>query len=86
MPTQHPSLKKQHKQSPGQRSQRPVNQFEQGPAPPGGPPYKPKSWDNLTTKAFGGYGFGYGYSDVAGHQQAARNKAAQKVNFLQKNE
>ncbi|KAL0279804.1 UNVERIFIED_CONTAM: hypothetical protein PYX00_001284 [Menopon gallinae] len=24
-------------------------------------PIKPKSWDNLTTKAFGGYGFGYGY-------------------------
>lgn len=22
---------------------------------------KPKSWDNLTTKAYGGYGFGYGY-------------------------
>ncbi|XP_063240210.1 uncharacterized protein LOC134541015 isoform X2 [Bacillus rossius redtenbacheri] len=30
-------------------------------------PAKPaKSWDNLTTKAFGGYGFGYGYLDVAG--------------------
>ncbi|RZF36109.1 hypothetical protein LSTR_LSTR013152 [Laodelphax striatellus] len=26
-------------------------------------PVKPKSWDNLTTKAFGGYGFGYGYFD-----------------------
>jgi hypothetical protein len=25
---------------------------------------KPKSWDNLTTKAFGGYGFGYGYLDT----------------------
>lgn len=24
-------------------------------------PSKPKSWDNLTTKAYGGYGFGYGY-------------------------
>ncbi|KAK6627514.1 hypothetical protein RUM44_009992 [Polyplax serrata] len=28
------------------------------------PPAKPKSWDNLTTKAFGGYGFGYGYVDA----------------------
>lgn len=28
-------------------------------------PVKPKSWDNLTTKAFGGYGFGYGYLDTA---------------------
>jgi len=26
---------------------------------------KPKSWDNLTTKSFGGYGFGYGYLDTA---------------------
>ncbi|CAH1112038.1 unnamed protein product [Psylliodes chrysocephalus] len=26
---------------------------------------KPKSWDNLTTKSFGGYGFGYGYLDNA---------------------
>lgn len=25
---------------------------------------KPKSWDNLTTKAYGGYGFGYGYVDT----------------------
>lgn len=25
---------------------------------------KPKSWDNLATKAFGGYGFGYGYIDT----------------------
>ncbi|KAJ8668003.1 hypothetical protein QAD02_009666 [Eretmocerus hayati] len=25
---------------------------------------KPKSWDNLATKAFGGYGFGYGYLDT----------------------
>ena len=28
-------------------------------------PVKPKSWDNLTTKAFGGYGFGYGYVDTS---------------------
>uniref|UniRef100_A0A1Y1L169 PDZ domain-containing protein n=1 Tax=Photinus pyralis TaxID=7054 RepID=A0A1Y1L169_PHOPY len=25
---------------------------------------KPKSWDNLATKAIGGYGFGYGYLDT----------------------
>ena len=24
-----------------------------------------KSWDNLTTKSFGGYGFGYGYLDTS---------------------
>lgn len=81
--TQHPSLKKQHKPPSVMRIQRPVGpvvQYEQIPPPAGCPPYKPKSWDNLTTKAFGGYGFGYGYSDVVSHQQAARNKAAQKVN------
>ncbi|KAF5294620.1 hypothetical protein FQR65_LT19965 [Abscondita terminalis] len=27
-------------------------------------PSKPKSWDNLATKAIGGYGFGYGYLDT----------------------
>ncbi|XP_076262929.1 PDZ domain-containing short spindle 6 isoform X3 [Rhynchophorus ferrugineus] len=34
---------------------------------------KPKSWDNLTTKAFGGYGFGYGYFD-----STSANKCNQK--------
>ncbi|KAG5878110.1 hypothetical protein JTB14_017977 [Gonioctena quinquepunctata] len=34
---------------------------------------KPKSWDNLTTKAFGGYGFGYGYLDTS-------SKCTQKSN------
>lgn len=35
---------------------------------------KPKSWDNLTTKAIGGYGFGYGYLDTSmkNTQKAAR--------------
>lgn len=43
-------------------------------------PAKPKSWDNLTTKAFGGYGFGYGYLDRgeastknSGHSNSAKN-------------
>ncbi|XP_046390451.1 uncharacterized protein LOC124159013 isoform X2 [Ischnura elegans] len=36
------------------------------PPPPTIPAVKPKSWDNLTTKAFGGYGFGYGYLDSGG--------------------
>jgi general receptor for phosphoinositides 1-associated scaffold protein len=26
--------------------------------------HKPKSWDNLAAKGFGGYGFGYGYVDT----------------------
>lgn len=30
---------------------------------------KPKSWDNLTTKSFGGYGFGYGYLDTVSPKQ-----------------
>ncbi|XP_055388716.1 putative mediator of RNA polymerase II transcription subunit 26 [Condylostylus longicornis] len=33
---------------------------------------KPKSWDNLTTKAFGGYGFGYGYLDTVGPKPALK--------------
>lgn len=38
-------------------------------------PAKPKSWDNLTTKAFGGYGFGYGYLEAStkSHPSAAKN-------------
>lgn len=35
---------------------------------------KPKSWDNLTTKAFGGYGFGYGYLDTSA-KQSSRSKS-----------
>lgn len=37
---------------------------------------KPKSWDNLATKAFGGYGFGYGYVD------SAKTKRAQKTQYV----
>lgn len=33
---------------------------------------KPKSWDNLTTKGFGGYGFGYGYLDTGKTHSAER--------------
>lgn len=30
-----------------------------------GPPvHKPKSWDNLAMKGYGGYGYGYGYLDM----------------------
>ncbi|OXU24258.1 hypothetical protein TSAR_006739 [Trichomalopsis sarcophagae] len=36
---------------------------------------KPKSWDNLTTKAFGGYGFGYGYLDTAKSTHSAERPA-----------
>lgn len=35
---------------------------------------KPKSWDNLATKAFGGYCYGYGYSDPSSH--CMNNKSA----------
>lgn len=40
---------------------------------------KPKSWDNLTTKAFGGYGFGYGYLDTS-------TKCSKNTNRSQKNQ
>lgn len=36
---------------------------------------KPKSWDNLTTKAIGGYGFGYGYLDTTNKQVSNRSKS-----------
>ncbi|KAL1517588.1 hypothetical protein ABEB36_001330 [Hypothenemus hampei] len=42
---------------------------------------KPKSWDNLTTKAFGGYGFGYGYVDTSGSttKRSGTQKSVQYV-------
>lgn len=36
---------------------------------------KPKSWDNLTTKAFGGYGFGYDYVDTTNKHANIRSKS-----------
>lgn len=41
---------------------------------------KPKSWDNLTTKAFGGYGFGYGYFDTT--KCKTNPRSAQKVQYV----
>lgn len=38
-------------------------------------PSKPKSWDNLTTKAYGGYGFGYGYVENSGHLNTTRKNS-----------
>lgn len=35
-------------------------------------PVKPKSWDNLTTKGIGGYGFGYGYLKTANHRSGSQ--------------
>ncbi|KAL3275422.1 hypothetical protein HHI36_020184 [Cryptolaemus montrouzieri] len=48
---------------------------------------KPKSWDNLATKAFGGYGFGgYGYIDSSGKNSKAgsiRSNASTKTQGTQ---
>lgn len=38
-------------------------------------PVKPKSWDNLATKAFGGYGFGYGYLDTTQKCSKTHNRS-----------
>ncbi|XP_034231981.1 uncharacterized protein LOC117639971 isoform X2 [Thrips palmi] len=35
-------------------------------------PVKPKSWDNLTTKGIGGYGFGYGYLETTSHRSGSQ--------------
>ncbi|XP_050311833.1 uncharacterized protein LOC126747326 isoform X2 [Anthonomus grandis grandis] len=45
---------------------------------------KPKSWDNLTTKAFGGYGFGYGYFDASGNKckQNTTPRNSQKSQYV----
>ncbi|XP_022915724.1 uncharacterized protein [Onthophagus taurus] len=48
----------QHQQHPSHQQQHETTTYIQY------NPVKPKSWDNLTTKAFGGYGFGYGYLDT----------------------
>lgn len=40
--------------------------------------HKPKSWDNLTTKAFGGYGFGYGYLDTVGPKPTIKMQITQQ--------
>ncbi|XP_017491015.1 PREDICTED: uncharacterized protein LOC108379202 [Rhagoletis zephyria] len=39
---------------------------------------KPKSWDNLTTKAVGGYGFGYGYLDTVSVKPTVKLQIAQQ--------
>lgn len=49
------------------------------------PQYKPKSWDNLTTKAFGGYGFGYGYSDTSS-KQGGSNKGHNRAHSTKSNQ
>ncbi|CAH1389591.1 unnamed protein product [Nezara viridula] len=43
---------------------------------------KPKSWDNLTTKAFGGYGFGYGYVERKPPKYVLPNKSSESLLLL----
>ncbi|XP_018321000.1 uncharacterized protein LOC108734097 isoform X2 [Agrilus planipennis] len=47
------------------------------------PPVKPKSWDNLATKAFGGYGFGYGYLDTTKCSKPAQKTYSTKMTVSQ---
>uniref|UniRef100_A0A182KHA0 PDZ domain-containing protein n=1 Tax=Anopheles christyi TaxID=43041 RepID=A0A182KHA0_9DIPT len=53
-----------HAALPGQQQQ----QLAIYPPPPPLPAtvHKPKSWDNLAMKGYGGYGYGYGYLEVGG--------------------
>ncbi|XP_014243384.1 SH3 and multiple ankyrin repeat domains protein 1 isoform X2 [Cimex lectularius] len=46
-------------------------------------PSKPKSWDNLTTKAFGGYGFGYSYMDRNQKPQSTKANAQKPPKYVQ---
>lgn len=43
---------------------------------------KPKSWDNLTTKAFGGYGFGYGYVERKPPKYVLPTKSSESLLLL----
>ncbi|KFB49331.1 AGAP006605-PA-like protein [Anopheles sinensis] len=45
------------------------------PPPPLPAVHKPKSWDNLAMKGYGGYGYGYGYLEVGGGGAAAAGLA-----------
>lgn len=46
---------------------------------------KPKSWDNLAMKAFGGYGFGYGYLDKSNQKNRANatSSGTVRAHFLE---
>uniref|UniRef100_A0A146KLA6 General receptor for phosphoinositides 1-associated scaffold protein n=1 Tax=Lygus hesperus TaxID=30085 RepID=A0A146KLA6_LYGHE len=46
-------------------------------------PTKPKSWDNLTTKAFGGYGFGYGYIDRSQKSSQSTKSSRKPPKYVQ---
>lgn len=49
-------------------------------------PSKPKSWDNLTTKAYGGYGFGYGYVESSRHLVARKDSRTHTKTYIRSNE
>lgn len=46
---------------------------------------KPKSWDNLAMKAFGGYGFGYGYLEKSNQKNRTNvtSSGAVRAHFLE---
>lgn len=46
---------------------------------------KPKSWDNLAMKAFGGYGFGYGYLEKSNQKNRANvtSSGTVRAHFLE---
>ncbi|KAG4081190.1 hypothetical protein HA402_014638 [Bradysia odoriphaga] len=47
---------------------------------------KPKSWDNLAMKGYGGYGFGYGYLDTVGPKKQQQQQQPQPTAKLQHDE
>ncbi|XP_053664462.1 uncharacterized protein LOC128713625 [Anopheles marshallii] len=60
-PQHHPAAGQQQAQ---QQQQQQLAIFPPPPALPA--VHKPKSWDNLAMKGYGGYGYGYGYLEVGG--------------------
>ncbi|XP_052872888.1 uncharacterized protein LOC128278246 [Anopheles cruzii] len=62
----------QQQQQPQPQQQQQQQQLAIYSVPPMAPVHKPKSWDNLAMKGYGGYGYGYGYLEVGGAGGAAK--------------
>uniref|UniRef100_A0A182QRG5 PDZ domain-containing protein n=1 Tax=Anopheles farauti TaxID=69004 RepID=A0A182QRG5_9DIPT len=68
-PQHHAGQPPQQQQQQQQQQQHQLQQQQLAiypPPPPLPAVHKPKSWDNLAMKGYGGYGYGYGYLEVGG--------------------
>uniref|UniRef100_A0AAG5DC39 PDZ domain-containing protein n=1 Tax=Anopheles atroparvus TaxID=41427 RepID=A0AAG5DC39_ANOAO len=73
----------QQQQAQQQQQQQQQQQLAIYPPPPPLPAvHKPKSWDNLAMKGYGGYGYGYGYLEVGGGVGGAGAAGLTKASVL----